>query len=64
LSIDVLPTTFLGRAPHGSVSTVGTLKNYNIIEEFKAADKTALFNLEAQAVRVYAIHLSIELNPL
>ncbi|KAF8967023.1 hypothetical protein BDZ97DRAFT_1804814 [Flammula alnicola] len=35
---------------HGSVSTVGTLKNYNTIEDFKAADKTALFNQEAQII--------------
>ncbi|KAF5314895.1 hypothetical protein D9619_006968 [Psilocybe cf. subviscida] len=38
------------RPPHGAVSAVGTLKNYNTIEEFKAADKTALFNHEAQAI--------------
>lgn len=36
------------KPPHGSVSATGTLKNYNTIEEFKAADKTALFNQEAQ----------------
>jgi ubiquitin-like modifier-activating enzyme ATG7 len=30
---------------------LGTLKNYNTIEEFKAADKTSLFNEEAQAAR-------------
>ncbi|KJA17472.1 hypothetical protein HYPSUDRAFT_46420 [Hypholoma sublateritium FD-334 SS-4] len=37
-------------APHGSVSVAGTLKNFNTIEEFKAADKTAIFNSEAQIV--------------
>lgn len=39
-------------SPHGSVPAVGTLKNFNTIEEFKAADKTALFNHEAQIVRL------------
>ncbi|KAH9480647.1 Ubiquitin-like modifier-activating enzyme ATG7 [Psilocybe cubensis] len=38
------------KPPHGSVSAHGTLKNYNTIEEFKAADKTALFNQEAQLI--------------
>ncbi|PPQ69108.1 hypothetical protein CVT25_004605 [Psilocybe cyanescens] len=38
------------KPPHGSVSAIGTLKNYNTIEEFKAADKTALFNQEAQFI--------------
>ena len=39
------------RSPSGSVSISGVLKNYNTIEEFKAADKTSLFNEEAQAAR-------------
>ncbi|KAF7316230.1 Autophagy-related protein [Mycena indigotica] len=34
-------------APAGSFPAKGHLKNYNTIEEFKAADKTALFNQEA-----------------
>ncbi|KAF8885690.1 hypothetical protein CPB84DRAFT_1850295 [Gymnopilus junonius] len=38
------------KPPLGSISTIGTLKNYNTIEEFKAADKTALFNQEAQLI--------------
>ncbi|KAF8804022.1 E1-like protein-activating [Phlegmacium glaucopus] len=38
------------KSPSGSVSILGTLKNYNTIEEFKAADKTSLFNEEAQAI--------------
>ncbi|KAJ3514137.1 hypothetical protein NLJ89_g2546 [Agrocybe chaxingu] len=38
------------RPPHGSVFAVGTLKNYNTIEDFKAADKTALFNHEAELI--------------
>ena len=38
------------RPAHGSVSALGTLKNFNTIEEFKAADKNALFNQEAQMV--------------
>ncbi|SJL00121.1 related to APG7-component of the autophagic system [Armillaria ostoyae] len=32
------------KIPTGSVAARGTLKNYNTIEEFKAADKTKLFN--------------------
>ena len=32
------------RIPTYSVATQGLVKNYNTIEEFKAADKTALFN--------------------
>ncbi|KAF8154668.1 hypothetical protein B0H34DRAFT_783781 [Crassisporium funariophilum] len=38
------------KPPHGSIPTAGTLKNYNTIEDFKAADKTALFNQEAQSI--------------
>ncbi|KDR82941.1 hypothetical protein GALMADRAFT_238629 [Galerina marginata CBS 339.88] len=38
------------KPPHGSVSAVGTLKNYNTVEEFKAADKSILFNEEAQLI--------------
>ncbi|KAG6889088.1 hypothetical protein C0995_003941 [Termitomyces sp. Mi166 len=34
----------------GSITTSGTFKNYNTIEEFKAADKTALFNEEATKI--------------
>lgn len=40
------------RVSHGSIAVSGTFKNYNTIEEFKAADKTALFNQEAERVRV------------
>lgn len=32
----------------GSVSVQGSLKNYNTIEDFKSADKVALFNVHAQ----------------
>jgi ubiquitin-like modifier-activating enzyme ATG7 len=32
------------RIPTYSVAVHGVLKNYNTIEEFKAADKTALLN--------------------
>lgn len=39
------------RAPAAAVSILGTLKNYNTIEEFKAADKMLLFNEEAHAAR-------------
>lgn len=38
------------RPHHGSIVAPGTLKNFNTIEEFKAADKNALFNQEAQLV--------------
>lgn len=38
------------RSPHGSVAVTGVVKNFNTVEEFKAADKTALFNQEAQLV--------------
>ncbi|KAF7325738.1 Autophagy-related protein [Mycena kentingensis (nom. inval.)] len=34
--------------PAGAFPAKGLLKNYNTIEEFKAADKTALFNQEAE----------------
>ncbi|KAG6828952.1 hypothetical protein H0H87_012982 [Tephrocybe sp. NHM501043] len=34
----------------GSIIAVGTFKNYNTIEEFKAADKTALFHQEATKI--------------
>lgn len=43
----------LNRIPHGSVAATGVLKNFNTIEEFKAVDKTALFNQEAQSVCQY-----------
>jgi hypothetical protein len=42
------------RPPHGSVAAPGTLKNFNTIEEFKAADKNALFNQEAQLVNHFS----------
>ncbi|KAK7682580.1 hypothetical protein QCA50_014380 [Cerrena zonata] len=36
--------------PPNSVSASGIFKNYNTIEEFKAADKTALFNQAADEI--------------
>ncbi|KAF8227163.1 E1-like protein-activating [Tricholoma matsutake] len=39
----------------GSIATSGIFKNYNTIEEFKAADKTALFNEEAAKIWDYVI---------
>ncbi|TFK37809.1 E1-like protein-activating [Crucibulum laeve] len=36
--------------PQGSVRANGTFKNYNTIEDFKAADKTSLFNQEAEKI--------------
>lgn len=41
---------FENRLPPHAVKCVGTLKNYNTVEEFKAADKTALFNKLADEV--------------
>jgi ubiquitin-like modifier-activating enzyme ATG7 len=38
------------RPPPGSITAIGTFKNYNTIEEFKMADKTALFNQETAKV--------------
>lgn len=38
------------RAPPSSVNVSGVFKNYNTIEEFKAVDKTALFNQVADEV--------------
>lgn len=35
----------------GSVTTSGIVKNYNTIEDFKAADKPKLFNECADKVR-------------
>lgn len=43
-------TTTFPRPPSGSVLATGTFKNFNTIEEFKTADKTALFNQEAQHI--------------
>ena len=40
----------MGRLPPHSVTASGSFKNYNTIEEFKAADKTALFNQAADEV--------------
>jgi ubiquitin-like modifier-activating enzyme ATG7 len=40
----------MNRAPTGSVPAKGSLKNFNTIEEFKAADKTKLFNEYADKV--------------
>ncbi|KAG6826696.1 hypothetical protein H0H92_014812 [Tricholoma furcatifolium] len=38
------------KATPGSVNATGTFKNYNTIEEFKAADKSSLFNQEATKI--------------
>lgn len=38
------------RLPPHSVAATGILKNYNTIEDFKAADKAALFNQLADEV--------------
>ncbi|KAJ8482112.1 hypothetical protein ONZ45_g15064 [Pleurotus djamor] len=38
------------KCPLGAVSAHGTLKNFNTIEDFKAADKSTLFNHEADAI--------------
>jgi hypothetical protein len=51
MSICCLLTFIVYRPPKFSISVPGLLKNYNTIEDFKNADKTALFNTEADAVR-------------
>lgn len=38
------------QAPPNAVAATGVFKNYNTIEEFKAADKTALFNKVADEI--------------
>lgn len=40
------------RRPANAVSCSGVLKNFNTIEDFKAADKTVLFNQVADEVRL------------
>lgn len=42
------------RLPANSVAASGVFKNFNTIEEFKAADKTALFNQQTDEVREHA----------
>ncbi|KAF8513191.1 hypothetical protein JB92DRAFT_2924654 [Gautieria morchelliformis] len=39
-----------GRIPQHAARAHGTLKNYNTIEDFKAADKSALFNEAAEEI--------------
>ena len=38
------------RAPQNAISATGSFKNFNTIEEFKNADKTALFNATADEI--------------
>jgi hypothetical protein len=38
--------------PLGDVALSGILKNYNTIEEFKNADKTAFLNAAADSVHI------------
>jgi len=38
------------RASPGSIPVLGMFKDYNTVEEFQAADKTALFNQGAKEV--------------
>lgn len=45
----------LDRVIPGSIHAPGVFKNYNTIEEFKAADKTALFNQVADEVCYFDI---------
>lgn len=40
----------MSRPPAGAVTARGVFKNYNTVEEFKAADKTALFNSVSEDV--------------
>lgn len=44
-------THVVQRSPAHAVPATGVFKNYNTIEEFKAADKTALFNAVTDDVR-------------
>lgn len=48
--------------PSSSVPALGSLKNFNTIEEFKAADKQALFNDVAQEVPPFSSILLILLR--
>ncbi|KAJ6595840.1 hypothetical protein DFH09DRAFT_1135756 [Mycena vulgaris] len=49
-NLSVGPESFdkSGQLPSGAYPAKGLFKNYNTIEDFKAADKTALFNQEAE----------------
>jgi hypothetical protein len=40
----------VGRLPPHSVVATGAFKNFNTIEDFKAADKTSLFNQASEEV--------------
>ena len=40
------------KSPPGYIPTTGSIKNFNTIEDFKNADKTALFNQEAIQVHI------------
>lgn len=44
--------------PPAAIPVLGSLKNFNTIEDFKAADKAALFNAEAQKVWSFYISTS------
>lgn len=46
------------RLAGGAVLARGVFKNYNTVEEFKAADKTALFNQVADEARLFLSLLS------
>lgn len=50
---------FVHRIPTYGVPAHGMLKNYNTIEEFKAADKTALFNELSDEVRTASCHIML-----
>ncbi|PFH53317.1 hypothetical protein AMATHDRAFT_45591 [Amanita thiersii Skay4041] len=53
-SVSVAEESFESEAhyspPSGSIVVKGTFKNFNTIEDFKTADKSALFNEEAQKI--------------
>lgn len=46
----------------GSIGITGSFKNFNTIEAFKAADKTALFNQETEKVSVARLLMSSGLS--
>lgn len=53
---------FVYRIPTYAVPAHGMLKNYNTIEEFKAADKTALFNELSDEVRTRSSDIMLLLD--
>ena len=55
-SPQIVPAHHRSSVPAWSVSAHGVFKNYNTIQDFKAADKAALFNAVADEVRQTTTH--------